>query len=170
MAFRAFRPLINGLPGGYRCKSRTGSLVLLLLFFCFSLEIVRAQQSGFETVTAVTRSGEHRFQAELAETPAKREFGLMFRRSLPENSGMLFIFDDVRVIDMWMKNTYIPLDMVFIGPDGVVVSVAMDTEPFSEAIITSGAPALAVLEVKAGTARRIGLQAGDRIIHRAFKP
>jgi uncharacterized membrane protein (UPF0127 family) len=94
----------------------------------------------------------------------------MFRKSMPDDHGMLFEFGDERLVSMWMKNTYIPLDMVFIGRNGRVVGVAADTEPLSERIITSPEPAYAVLELNAGAARRISLARGDRVRHRMFGP
>ena len=116
----------------------------------------------------VTRTGRHAFAVEVARTDAQRAKGLMFRRSMPQNAGMLFDFEVERNISMWMKNTYIPLDMVFIRADGTVVGVARDTTPFSEEPIPSGAPASAVLEVNAGTAARIGLAPGDKALHPLF--
>ena len=92
----------------------------------------------------------------------------MFRRYLPENRGMLFDFGVERPVTMWMKNTYLPLDMIFIGWTGKVVGLAENTEPLSEKIIPSGAPARGVLEVNAGTAARIGLKIGDSVRHPLF--
>ncbi|RMF06205.1 MAG: DUF192 domain-containing protein, partial [Alphaproteobacteria bacterium] len=87
---------------------------------------------------------------------------------LGPREGMLFFYDKEQPISMWMRNTYIPLDMVFIRADGTVYRIETDTEPFSERIIASGAPVLSVLEVRAGTAREIALKPGDRIEHRRF--
>ena len=122
-----------------------------------------------EPLTIVTASGEHRFQIEVARTDEQRARGLMFRRFMPEDRGMLFDFKNEQPIMMWMRNTYIPLDMIFIARDGRVINVAENTEPLSERTIASAAPAFAVLEVNAGVARKIGLKAGDRISHPLFK-
>ncbi|MBX9759171.1 MAG: DUF192 domain-containing protein [Beijerinckiaceae bacterium] len=122
-----------------------------------------------ERLTITTASGEHNFQIEVARTDEQRARGLMFRRFMPEDRGMLFDFKIEQPVMMWMRNTYIPLDMIFISRDGRVINVAEDTEPLSERTIASAAPAFAVLEVNAGVARKIGLKAGDRISHAMFK-
>jgi uncharacterized membrane protein (UPF0127 family) len=92
----------------------------------------------------------------------------MFRRHMPADRGMLFDFKTEQRVMMWMRNTYIPLDMVFITKTGIVINVAEDTEPLSERTISSAAPAFSVLEVNAGVARRIGLKAGDQVKHALF--
>jgi len=119
-------------------------------------------------LTIITASGPHRFAVEVMRTPAQLEKGLMFRRFLPANRGMLFDFKTEQPVMMWMKNTYISLDMIFIGKSGRVTSIAANTEPLSENIINSGGPVLAVLEVNAGTAARIGLKVGDKVQNPMF--
>lgn len=121
-------------------------------------------------LTIVTRAGErHVFQLEIANTPESRSRGLMFRRELPDGRGMLFDFGSRETeVSMWMKNTYIPLDMVFIRANGQIRHIAENTTPHSEATISSGGPVKGVLEVIAGTARRLGLAAGDRVEHPFF--
>ncbi len=114
-------------------------------------------------LTIATASGPHAFQVEVMRTDAERERGLMFRRDLPADRGMLFDFKTAAPVMMWMKNTYIPLDMVFIGADGRVISTAVDAEPMSERVIPSGGPARAVLEVNAGTVAKIAIKPGDRV-------
>ena len=94
----------------------------------------------------------------------------MFRRYLPDDRGMLFDFGKDEVVQMWMKNTYIPLDMVFVGRDGRVVSIAADTEPLSERTISSGGPVTGVIELNAGAAAKMGLKVGDQVRHPMFKP
>lgn len=126
-------------------------------------------QGGAGTVLLETDSGKHSFSVEIADTAAKRTIGLMYRRSMPAGAGMLFIYEKPQPIFMWMKNTYIPLDMVFITADGTVKQIAENTEPFSEAPIGSGGEVLGVLELNAGTVDKIGLKAGDRVVHPAFK-
>jgi uncharacterized membrane protein (UPF0127 family) len=135
--------------------------------------IVEAQawleaKGGLEPLEIVTSTGPHQFLVELARTEAQRVHGLMFRRSMPADRGMLFGFESERPVAMWMKNTYLPLDMIFIGKGGKVVGLAENTEPLSEKIIPSGAPALSVLEVNAGAAARIGLKVGDLVRHHLF--
>ena len=114
-----------------------------------------------ERIAITTDTGSHPFDAELVRATADLEKGLMFRRSMADDHGMLFDFKAPRNVMMWMKNTYIALDMVFIDSKGRVVSVAENTVPMSEAIISSGAPALGVLEINAGVARKIDLKPGD---------
>ncbi len=121
-----------------------------------------------ETLKIVTSSGTHSFDIEVAETDEEKARGLMFRRTLAPNAGMLFPYEPAQEITMWMKNTYISLDMVFIRADGTVLRVATGTEPFSEKVIASGGDALAVLELIAGTAARIGVKPGDRVEHKLF--
>ncbi len=125
-------------------------------------------REGLESLGLVTASGIHEFSVEVMRTAPQRQHGLMFRRFLPQDRGMLFIFDDERPIAMWMKNTYLPLDMVFIAQSGRVVGIAENAEPLSEKIIPSGAPVYGVLEVNAGVAAKIGLKIGDTLRHPAF--
>lgn len=117
-----------------------------------------------EPLDIETKAGVRHFQVEVMRTDADRERGLMYRRDMAADRGMLFQFDKEDRIYMWMKNTYLPLDMVFFGKDGRVVSVARDTEPLSERIISSGEPATAVVELNAGTAAKLGIDKGDRLI------
>ena len=128
-----------------------------------------AQAQTFEPLTIVTASGRHAFQVEVARDDAARAQGLMYRRSLAPDSGMLFDFKRVEPVSMWMQNTYVSLDMLFIRPDGTVARVAQNTEPLSTRTIPSGEPVLAVLEVVAGTAARLGIKAGDRVEHPLFR-
>lgn len=119
-------------------------------------------------VQIVTESGTHRFQVWIAADDRSRERGLMFVRSLPADAGMLFLFERPQYAAFWMKNTYLSLDLVFIGADGVVVNVAPDTRPLTLEPIPSVAPVKAVLELLAGTSARIGLVAGSRVLHPTF--
>lgn len=128
-----------------------------------------AQKAKLESVTIVTNSGRHVFMVEVMRKPDELARGLMFRRTMGKDRGMLFDFGEVRPVAMWMRNTYIPLDMVFIDPRGLVVNVAENTEPLSEETIPSAGPVLSVLEVNAGTARRIGLKRGDLVMHPLFR-
>lgn len=123
-----------------------------------------------DTLILHTAGGAHRIDIEVAESDREQQHGLMFRQSLGDNEGMLFPYPTPREITMWMRNTYISLDMIFIRGDGIVHRIATDTEPFSENIIPSQGEATAVLEMKAGSARRLGLKAGDRVEYKHFKP
>jgi len=115
------------------------------------------------SLTVETANGRVLLDVEIADTDPKREQGLMFRRSISDNHGMIFLFGREREITMWMKNTFIPLDMVFIGDDWRIVSIAYDAEPFSTDVISSRRPASRVLEIGAGQAKKLGLRVGDRI-------
>jgi uncharacterized protein len=139
--------------------------VLILALFAFRPAVAADEQ----TLEIVTRSGVHSFTVELAATDEARSKGLMYRRELPEGRGMLFDFKQDQNAAMWMKNTYIPLDMIFIRADGRIQRIAENTRPESEKIITAGAPVRAVLEVIGGTARKLGIRAGDRIAHPLFR-
>lgn len=115
-----------------------------------------------------TASGEVKFRVELAQTPAQQQRGLMFRDKLEPYTGMLFDFGTPRIVSMWMMNTLIPLDMVFIAADGRIVNVAANTKPLSTDTILSAGPAKGVLEIAGGTARLLGIRPGDVVLHRAF--
>ncbi len=116
-----------------------------------------------QTLEIASKTGVHVFSVELAVTDEERERGLMFRRSVPEFTGMLFDFKRDQEVSMWMKNTYVSLDMIFIQSDGRIRRIAENTETESLKIIPSGGPVRAVLEVAAGTARKLGIEPGDRI-------
>ncbi|MEO0963361.1 MAG: DUF192 domain-containing protein [Pseudomonadota bacterium] len=125
-------------------------------------------ETATDSLTIETSTGVHGFTVELADTEERRRTGLMFREDLAPDAGMLFDFESPRVITMWMRNTPLPLDMIFIDPMGRIVSVAENTVPYSEAIVSSRYPASAVFEVNAGTAKRIGIRVGDRVSHPLF--
>jgi uncharacterized protein len=148
-------------------RHAAANLMAALLFLALAVPVAHAQ--SLEPVTVVTTSGRHVFQSEIMRTPDERARGLMFRRHLPQDRGMLFDFKETAPVSMWMQNTYIPLDMVFIRADGTVARVAERTEPLSTRTIPSGEPVLGVLEINAGVAERIGLKAGDRVEHPMFR-
>jgi hypothetical protein len=122
-----------------------------------------ARGAELQTLEIASKTGVHVFSIELAVTDEERERGLMFRRSVPEFTGMLFDFKRDQEVTMWMKNTYVSLDMIFIQSDGRIRRIAENTETESLKIIPSGGPVRAVLEVAAGTARKLGIEPGDRI-------
>jgi uncharacterized membrane protein (UPF0127 family) len=146
---------------------RVSRLVAFLLLG-FVMATAPARAAHFKSLEIVSKSGVHVFSVEIADTPAEREKGLMFRKHLPGGQGMLFDFDNEQNIAMWMKNTYIPLDMIFIRGDGRIARIAENTTPLSTAIIPSEAPVRAVLEVAGGTAARLGIAAGDRVAFPIF--
>jgi uncharacterized protein len=127
-----------------------------------------AQAASFQTLEIATKSGVQIFSVEMATTEDEKQKGLMYRRELADGKGMLFDFSPEQQISMWMKNTYISLDMIFIRADGRVLRIAENTEPESTAIISSGGLARGVLEVPAGTARKYGIAPGDRVSHPLF--
>ena len=127
-----------------------------------------ARPAGQQTVEIATKSGVHIFAVELADNDAEREKGLMFRKELPEGRGMLFDFHRDQEVSFWMQNTYLPLDMIFIRGDGRILRIAENTEPLSTRLIPSGGPVRAVLEVIAGTARKLGIAPGDRVASPIF--
>ncbi len=105
------------------------------------------------------------FTVEIADSDAKREEGLMFRTQMAPEHGMLFDFKREQPVYFWMKNTYLSLDMIFVRADGTILSIAENTTPLSEALVPSGGPVRFVFEVVAGTTRRLGITAGDRVVH-----
>lgn len=115
-----------------------------------------------------TAKGLHKFNVELAISDQQQSQGLMYRRSMAISAGMLFDYRIPQRIRMWMKNTYIPLDMIFIDEHGSVINIAERTIPLSEAVISSKGRARAVLEVNGGTASRLGLKPGDTVLHAIF--
>jgi uncharacterized protein len=122
-----------------------------------------ARAAEQQTLEIASKTGVHVFSVELAVTDDERSRGLMYRRSVPEFYGMLFDFKRDQEVAMWMKNTYVSLDMIFIQSDGRIRRIAENTETESEKIIPSGGPVRAVLEVAAGTARKLGIEPGDRV-------
>jgi uncharacterized membrane protein (UPF0127 family) len=110
------------------------------------------------------------FRVELARTEAERAQGLMYREKLAPDAGMLFVYPTDRPVAFWMKNTLIPLDMLFIKRDGTILSIAERTVPLSEATIPSGGPVAAVLEVNGGTVSHLGIRPGDRVQCEALPP
>jgi uncharacterized membrane protein (UPF0127 family) len=113
-----------------------------------------------------TAKGPVNFQVELADTEAEQAQGLMFRGSMPADRGMIFVFPEARAQAFWMRNTYIPLDIIYIGPTGRIVSIVKSAQPLNETPLPSGAPARYVLEINAGLSDRLGIAPGDRVTHR----
>ena len=137
--------------------------VLLLVLSC---AIARA--ASFQPLEITTKNGVRTFSVEIATTDQEKQTGLMYRKELADGKGMLFDFSPEQEVSMWMKNTYISLDMIFIRADGRILRVAENTEPLSTKIIPSMGLARAVLEVSAGTAQKYGIAPGDRVAHPLF--
>ena len=108
------------------------------------------------------------FEVELASSDAEKAKGLMFRTKIGDREGMLFPYGRSQEITMWMRNTYIPLDMIFIRADGIIHRIEAQTEPLSDRVIASGGDVFAVLEIAGGGAERHGIKPGDRVIHPAL--
>ena len=119
-------------------------------------------------LTILTRSGPHKFTIELANTPDQMTQGLMFRQSLAPDAGMLFAYSPPAIATMWMKNTLIPLDMLFVDEHGIIVNIGERTVPGSLAAIAAAAPVRAVIELNGGTAARLGIRPGDRVLFPLF--
>ena len=137
---------------------------------CFWPPARSARLAELQTLEIASKTGVHAFSVEIADNDAERAKGLMFRKELPEGRGMLFDFQREQDVALWMQNTYISLDMIFIRGDGRILRIAENTEPLSTRIISSGGPVRAVLEVIGGTARKLGIAPGDRVAHPIFKP
>jgi uncharacterized protein len=151
------------------------SLLGLALALALLPAIAAAQGAGEpqpildqEPLTIETAGGPVTFLVEMARTPAEQSRGLMFRTLVPPGTGMLFVHTRPRPVSMWMRNTPTSLDMLFIDQDGTIESIARDTTPFSETVISSNGPVAGVLEIGAGEAERLGIQEGDRVRHPHF--
>jgi uncharacterized protein len=116
-----------------------------------------------EPVVVHAGGSAYKFEVEIVSTPETRAQGLMYRKSLAANAGMLFIYPDIKPVSFWMKNTLIPLDMLFLTSDGQIAHIAHNAVPLDETPIDSGAAVKAVLEVKGGTAAALGIKTGDRV-------
>lgn len=140
-------------------------IAFILFAFLFASPLQALERQTLEIATA---NGVHAFSVELAANDADRSKGLMFRRELPEGQGMLFDFHQEQNVSFWMQNTYISLDMIFIRADGRILRIAENTEPLSTRLVPSGGPVRAVLEVIAGTSRKLGIAPGDRVASPIF--
>jgi len=163
------------LSGGGRTLAlygaRNAAIALLIGLTLWAVENgAWAAKGTTEPLVIKTATAIHAFQVELAVTPDEQRTGLMYRRQMPADAGMLFLYDNGSRITMWMANTYIPLDMVFIGPDGRITHIVERTVPESTELIGSNGPARAVLELNGGTVSRLGIKVGDRVEHPAFQP
>ena len=141
--------------------------LVLALGLAFVSGIAWAAKFEMPRAVAIVSSGDnvqHRFDVEVARTDEHRHRGLMFRLSLAKDAGMLFIFDRVAPVSMWMRNTFIPLTMLFIRADGTIARVIDKTTPMSEESLRSGEPVLAVLELVGGSASKLNLTIGSHVL------
>lgn len=144
--------------------------ILALFVSIAGLSVLRAEDGVFEPLSIATAGGTRDFQVEVMRTEDEQRRGMMFRRSLDPDKGMLFPFPAERIASFWMENTYVSLDMIFIRGDGTIQRIEKRAEPLSTRTIMSGAPVLAVLEVVAGTADKLGIKPGDKVSYPIFKP
>lgn len=145
--------------------AKSVGLLLALLVGVFPL----AACSGDSRLVLHTATGDYPFTIEVVDTPAKRAEGLMFRQTLAPDAGMLFDFKEVREVSFWMRNTFIPLDMVFIAADGTVENIHVNARPQDPTSIPSGVPVQFVLEIPGGRSVEIGLKPGDKAEHPSMK-
>jgi uncharacterized protein len=144
-----------------------------LIFICALLSIAPlslAAELPRDVVLVEAGASQYRFEVEVADDPNERAEGLMYRRSLADNAGMLFVYPRPQPVEFWMRNTPLSLDIVFIRQDGTIAGIAENTVPMSEDLIPSGEPVRAVLEVKGGTMRQLGIAAGDRVRNASYFP
>lgn len=139
-------------------------------FYLFCLGTTATAQSNFprDSLSIKTAETEYKFDIELALDDNHRQYGLMYRDHLPEMSGMLFIYDRARNIAMWMKNTFIPLDIVFIDEAGKIINIAKSAKPRDLSQIPSKGPAKAALELNGGLTDKLGINVGDEILYPTF--
>src|SRR6195952_509672 len=152
-----------------RCRLRARVMVSVAAAVAlWAMTGLAVQAASIQPLEIVTKSGVQVFSVEMATTEEEKTTGLMYRKELPDGKGMLFDFTPAQEVSMWMKNTFISLDMIFIRADGRILRIAESTEPQSTRIIPSGGLAKGVLEVIAGTAKKYGIAAGDRVAHPLF--
>jgi uncharacterized protein len=131
--------------------------------FLFCLYAVARAAAPLEGLDIITATGAHHYEVEIANDEPTREHGLMDRHEMAANHGMLFEFPERAPVTFWMKDTYIPLDMIFIDTDGAVRAIVENATPQSEALIPSRAPVVGVLELNGGQAKAIKLKPGDKV-------
>lgn len=154
--------------------TRRGLFILSLALAAISVAGLHAQSGpqpelAKEPLVIQTRDGQaHRFLVEMAMTQKQQTTGLMFRQSVPPDGGMLFDWGVAHESQMWMRNTLVPLDMVFINADGTIHSIAENTVPQSLAVVSSRGPVRATLELAAGTTARLDIRVGDKVRQRIF--
>lgn len=149
-------PVVNLMAG----------LIISLSFLAATPQVQSDDQSG--TLWIETEAGRHNFVVEIAATPEEQSRGLMYRRSMAVDHGMLFTLKTSRKVSFWMKNTYIPLDMLFLDRDGTILQIAEMTEPLTEDSHASRMKVSGVLEINGGLAGELGISVGDKVHHSSF--
>lgn len=146
---------------------RTARSGLAALALVVSLPL--AACSDESSLTIHTAEGDHRFSVELVDTPESRAKGLMYVQELADDAGMLFDFQEERAVSFWMRNTYIPLDMLFIEADGTILNIHANARPHDTTSIPSAGPVQFVLEIAGGRSAELGIEAGDQVEHARIK-
>lgn len=144
---------------------RFRALFVVLAAFFLTSSMAASQEYDDEQLKIIDGEREIALRIEIADTPARRATGLMHRQSMPQDAGMLFCFDKTKPVFMWMKNTILPLDMLFVRSDGTIASIVENTVPYSEKVISSGEPVLLVLELNAGASSKFDIKNGNRLVH-----
>lgn len=148
----------------------SGAVIAALLAFFVSQGVgLSAEALEKQPLTFLTADGKHMITVEVADTEQERNAGLMFRRTIGDSEGMIFLYPQEQQVAMWMKNTYLSLDMIFVRSNGTIHRIEEHTEPFSESMIGSNGEVRAVIEMKAGSADRLGLKAGDKVDYPTFR-
>jgi uncharacterized membrane protein (UPF0127 family) len=153
-------------------------ILLILCVACFAAPTfslaqpveISGPQAGLrvERLSIATPKGVRSFNVEIADTPKSREIGMMWRMQVPRGTGMLFDFKKSAPATFWMENTLVSLDLIFIRENGTIANIAANSAPLSRALIPSDGPILAVLEIGAGEAMRLGIKPGQKVSHRIF--
>ncbi len=164
LSLRPFRMI-----GFWRAPLRAAAAVVVATALLWGGLASSVGAQSLDAVEIATKRGVVLIEVEVARTPEQRTTGLMYRKSLPDRQGMLFDFEADQYVSMWMKNTFIPLDMLFIRADGSIARIAENTTPHSENTISSGEPVRAVIEIGGGEARKLGIAAGDKVANTLFR-
>ncbi len=143
--------------------------ILVFIVLLWPLAVLAQEPAKLEPITITTDLAATLLTAEIADTPELREHGLMFRHIMPQDQAMLFDFGDPRPVAMWMKNTYMSLDMLFVREDGTIAAIAENTVPKSLDTVSVQEPVKGVVELAAGTVKRLGIHQNDKVFHRIFK-
>lgn len=146
------------------------ALICLSLILAAAPVVVTAPTPATEKIVVETKKGERAFTVEVVREDKDRNRGLMFRHEMAAGAGMLFDYDPPQQVSFWMKNTFIPLDIIFIGADGRILNIAEKTTPLSLERLPAEGKARGVLEINGGLSEKLGIQAGDRVRHPLFDP
>ena len=156
---------VHGLEKQFRGRAAGAALFA----FAYSATALADDVKIRDGLDIISANGSHHFSVEVANDDATRARGLMFRTAIGDDEGMLFSYGNLHPVTLWMHDTFIPLDMVFIGGDGRISHINALAEPLSEAHISSEGDVQAVLEIKGGRAAELGIGVGDKVVHPAVK-